>query len=423
MKKSGLFLFVAAMLSLAAGCTPAGRSGESEPADVPLADGRRCLLEMAYESVSLMPLDPHVRNRATAQEKVVQACLELGQPGLATRYADGIPNWRRATAYADIALHLARNGNAEQAVTSLAKAERLYDAAEGARAGRVFATGSEKELLESLSEWRIDRLAAHIAKAHCMLDGTDAAEPWISRVGGDEAPGIAAIRAAFCPPTDFNDVFDALTVLAESGQFEAVKAALLGYAELYSRFYDDPARRGRIESAVEQYRGGIPLFMQIEVLLDLAESAAEHGDIGRTCERIDEADALIESAGYIPRMLMPLKHRVVILRHRAGQQAEASDELRALTALYEEKRDSIIDIHRAAILCRLAEAAAATGDATLALRLYERAVEEGQVNPNSRPRADDLSEICRSMALNAVEPPDVLMKGIEQMKNNLGDPW
>ncbi|HSR88649.1 MAG TPA: hypothetical protein VLL07_06815, partial [Pontiella sp.] len=54
------------------------------------------MLELAFDGVSGMPLDPHIRNRARAQEKIVDAALELMQPELAARYAGEIPNWRQA---------------------------------------------------------------------------------------------------------------------------------------------------------------------------------------------------------------------------------------------------------------------------------------------------------------------------------------
>jgi hypothetical protein len=52
-----------------------------------------------------------------------------------------------------------------------------------------------------------------------------------------------------------------------------------------------------------------------------------------------------------------------------------------------------------------------------------RFVEEGVENPNSRPRAEDLSATCRSMALHAVEPDADLWKRMRQIGDGLGPPW
>jgi hypothetical protein len=63
------------------------------------------------------------------------------------------------------------------------------------------------------------------------------------------------------------------------------------------------------------------------------------------------------------------------------------------------------------------------GDEAGALFVYRQAVEEGVENPNSRPRAEDLSATCCSMALHAVEPDAELWKRIRQISEQLGDPW
>ena len=63
------------------------------------------------------------------------------------------------------------------------------------------------------------------------------------------------------------------------------------------------------------------------------------------------------------------------------------------------------------------------GDTATALSAYKRAVEEGVENPNSRPRAEDLSATCLSMAVHGVEPDAVLWTRIRQINDGLGDPW
>ncbi len=62
-------------------------------------------------------------------------------------------------------------------------------------------------------------------------------------------------------------------------------------------------------------------------------------------------------------------------------------------------------------------------DTAAALMVYKRAVEEGVENPNSRPRAEDLSATCLSMALHMVEPDAELKNRIRQISEGLGDPW
>ena len=55
--------------------------------------------------------------------------------------------------------------------------------------------------------------------------------------------------------------------------------------------------------------------------------------------------------------------------------------------------------------------------------MYKTAVEEGTANPNSRPRAEDLTATCCSMALSAVEPDKELWAKLKQIYEGLGEPW
>jgi hypothetical protein len=73
--------------------------------------------------------------------------------------------------------------------------------------------------------------------------------------------------------------------------------------------------------------------------------------------------------------------------------------LEAALARYDAERDQIVNIYRATALRALAEALQTMGDGARSLAVYRRAVEEGNGNPNSRPRADDLTTTACSMAL------------------------
>jgi hypothetical protein len=50
-------------------------------------------------------------------------------------------------------------------------------------------------------------------------------------------------------------------------------------------------------------------------------------------------------------------------------------------------------------------------------------VEEGVVNPNSRPRADDLVDVCNSMARHGVEPDSKLTQRLKEVQASLRSPW
>ena len=87
------------------------------------------------------------------------------------------------------------------------------------------------------------------------------------------------------------------------------------------------------------------------------------------------------------------------------------------------EREQIVDIYRAGVLRDLAEAESVMGDAASALALYAQAVEEGVHNINSRPRAEDLSATCRSMAVHGVAPDPELRERMAAIFEGLGSPW
>jgi FimV-like protein len=167
----------------------------------------------------------------------------------------------------------------------------------------------------------------------------------------------------------------------------------------------------------------MPVIVRVEVLIDLAGFALGHGDKAKAIELVNEIQGLMESSHW------PLEHKIpklavlAKLRFQAGDAEEARAGANAAQALFNEKKEEIIDIYRAGALRPLAEAYQAMGDAEAALSVYRQVIEEGTANPNSRPRAQDLCATCCSMALNAVEPDSALWARIRQINEGLGEPW
>jgi hypothetical protein len=381
------------------------------------------LLELAFNGVSRMPLDPHIRNRARAQEKIVNTSLKLMQPEAAARYAAAIPNWRQTAAYADIAQWYARHNQSEAAASYLARAEQMLELAKDARDGRLFATGEKQQLLDSIQEWRLDRVKAHVAQAYLALGNESMAKEILADISADEAPGVLAFQASVSDPNAYEERFTALSSMAGSEHFESAKSALLGFAALYEVHYADPEKREQLRAAIDAHRTDMPRFLQIEVLTSLAQTAYDQGDPASCNEIIRQADSLLEEARFFARMYFPLKAHIVALIHQSGEPDLAVEQLDAMMRKYDAERDDIVDIYRCAIVCRIAEAYAATGRNEQAVELYLRAADESRINPNSRPRADDLNEICCSVALSGIEPSRDLLRGLNTINSELGDPW
>jgi hypothetical protein len=91
--------------------------------------------------------------------------------------------------------------------------------------------------------------------------------------------------------------------------------------------------------------------------------------------------------------------------------------------MFEVERDRIQNFTRATVLRAIAEAQVAMGDPVSALSTYRRAVTEGAVNPNARPRAEDLAATCCSMAVQGVQPDEGLGQEIARILAGLDHPW
>src|SRR5215813_3973758 len=96
-----LFLTSSSLLLLVTAC--------SDTTDKPLLAFQSELLDLAFKTATALPTEPHIKNRSRAQESVVDTCFQLDQPHRAAGYIQGIDNWRRGLAYADLALYCAQH--------------------------------------------------------------------------------------------------------------------------------------------------------------------------------------------------------------------------------------------------------------------------------------------------------------------------
>ncbi|HKC52932.1 MAG TPA: hypothetical protein VKF60_19250, partial [Myxococcota bacterium] len=138
---------------------------------------------------------------------------------------------------------------------------------------------------------------------------------------------------------------------------------------------------------------------------------------------VDQAQGIVDSDPWLPENLIPLEARLGALRYRAGAREKGKGEVDGALAQFDAQRATIVDIYRAGALRPIAEAYQALGDRERALAVYERVVEEGLGNPNSRPRAEDLVATCLSLAKNGVELDEELAARLEKVCAGLGVPW
>ena len=92
-------------------------------------------------------------------------------------------------------------------------------------------------------------------------------------------------------------------------------------------------------------------------------------------------------------------------------------------AKYDELREAINSIWRGRALRPLAAAYQVLGKEMIAGDLFERALVEAQLNPNSRPRVEDLVKTSIAIAASGLTPDASLEQALERVARSLGEPW
>jgi hypothetical protein len=381
----------------------------SDISDKPLAPYQEKLLDLAFKAASAHPINPHIKTRSREQEAVVKICLELDQPKRALGYIEQIDNWRRGLGYADFAFYCVEHGYT-------VGVEHYLDLA-----GRI-ADERTKDNLEQA--WRIDRIRVRIAQTHVLLGDSKKASRLEANLDEHSEMGkVDVVRTKFMDEEAFDSFLDGMDQIVKTGSLDQVRNAMETCANLFERFYDDMERRSRAVEKIITHMTKVPRMVAIEILLKMADFALDHDDEEQAIKLVTEARSTMEGSNWLPEDRIPMIARIIELQYRSGNKDEARSEADAALSYFNGKRDEIVDIWRAGALRPLAEAYHAMGDRSKALEVYGMAVEEGVQNVNSRPRAEDLSATCRSMALKVIEPDADLWSRMLQIYDELGQPW
>ena len=388
---------------------------EGAPADAPIAQHQRDLLHLAWQAASAMPLEPHAKSRSRAQETVALACLNMDQPSLARKFARGIADWRRGSVLADYAHYCADHGHADEALAHITLAEEVAD-----NLGRD----------EAQQEWRRDTIWLKVASTYAELGRTADAERTHARIEQGSAQAFDAGWAATLTRSVELVERDGLErelqrldgIVASGGSGEAYSAVAI-CCRLFDKFYADEELRERIGLRVRTRDSKLPRDLHMSILLEVAKIAARHGDAERGREALAEAAEFLRQSELAPEYRFGYVPVMAEIRHMVGDHGAAEGELEQGLESYHEQRDSFRQTKRAEILRPFAEAFNVIGNRDRAVDLYGMVVEEGMENPNSRPRAHDVSETCLSMAKHGFEPTRELMARIREIVEGLGDPW
>ena len=390
------------LASIHTGCAPQQQK-ITAPQDKPLAAFQTNLLTIAFDVATAIPVNPHIKDRSKAQEEAVTICFELDQPQRALEYAEQIGDWRRGAAYADYAFYCAQHGFTNGVQKYLDLADEISAVAD--------------------QDWRKDRIKIKISKTHILLGQTEQAGRFATGVDASSSGEVARVEAMMSTEDSFDTQMKELDGLIATGSLDPVKNALYAGAELFNRFYDHPERRALMEDKIKASWKPLPVFVRIELLMKLAEFALSHADQSKALTLANDAKGVMDGFAWPAEYHIPLAARLAALRYRAGDQVAARSELLSEQKRFAEKQAEIINIDKADTLIPVAEAFLVTDAVTDALQVYKQAVEAAVENPNNRPRAEDLTAICLSMAKHAAEPDEALWARIREIQANLGDPW
>lgn len=396
--------------TLVAGCagsgheSPAASAGpaSSAPAATPAAEWRRSLLAEGFDVASQIPVEPHAKDRARAQEVVVKACLELGLTEQAVRCVEGMSGWRRCEAFALVGLKLAASGSPDRA--------------------RLMALQA-LDFPADIETWARETVSTQAARIYLLIGDETRALETLKGCPPTELAKFEAARAASVDADRLDAQADAFDRSIATLNFDLARSGIDGYMAYLVRVLDDAPRRERALKALDAAIKGLPLDLQVSTDAELAVSLHAHGQPALAARYLERAAQLNATTKFLAEDLAPFGVIVAKARVRMGDMAGARADLVRLRAQYDAHSEEIVNLRRAASLRALAEGFALVGDRDAAVRCQRDALDAGCINPNSRPRAEDLSATCASIALAGIEPDASIRQRIERARAGLADPW
>lgn len=408
-----LLLTTSLLLTVFSGCSSkpeqsseASTDTHDVKSDPPLEEFQSNLLKLAFDTATSIPVEPHIKTRSEWQQKVVGTWLKLEQPEQAVTHAEKIDNWRRGLCYAEAAFYYAQQGDQDNAHQILKLAGIEYE--------------------KGLQEWRIDQVKIAIAKVHMLLGEKSEVEKIESQLHESGTGAMDSARATKENEDSFEKQTEVLDSLIAAGSFEAVKNALYAYTELYRTFYGDFEKRKTIGDKIRSSWKPLPLFIRFELLNKLIEFSLEHNDPKNALEIIEESQELIDAHNWPLRYRISMQATLSLFRFKAGDGERAILQADSVLELFMKEGTNpskIVNIYKAESLIPLAESYNGMGNRKKTLEVYKLALKSAVENPNSRPQAEDITDILCSMALHRVEPDEALKTEIANHIAQLGDPW
>lgn len=423
--KSYLSLSLLSLLFLA--CTPSKHDQSASEAPELLGSmsaEQRDLVCRVQHALEMLPDEPHGRTRNRELGLLAETVLKQGEGSLGIKVIDAVDNWRNTQLKAALAVLYFKQGRKEEAHRYISEVERTAEMIMGIKNGDIVVAGREKDrILAKYDDFRLDRIKVAISRYCWAVDDREAAKNWSKDVLAAEQSDFIKLQAESSAETDYAASLAVNMILAEGETFEGKIAAIDGFVQLYELYYADEEKRADLEGYVDQFSVSMPVMFRVKWMHKMAVAAHNHGD-AQTAERhYHEASLFIAEGAFRPRIFFPLKASNLVTAYKLDFPEEALEGADLLYEEYKSIKDSVFSIHRAEVLCAIAEAFTVMEKTDRAAAVYVDALEQAGINPNSRPRAEDLNLIVLSLIENDVPLSPVLLENIDGLISSLGEPW
>lgn len=385
------------------GATRSAGAGEATARAEDVAAARMRMLERANAIALRIPSPSFEKDRAKMQLAVVECCLANGMLDAAFDWSAPMElTWRRGEALALTAQAYARAGNA-------ARARELAERAVGGAS--------------DYPDWAAARVRAGAAKAFVLLGDSARIDSLVGPTDPALLGEVHAVLAEGAAGEELDAKADMFDKAIATRNFDLAKGGIDGYMVLLGRVVSDGPRRARAMKAIDEAIPGLPFDLQIDYRCRLAERLDALGLGSESGAELAKAVKLFDSTTFMAEDIAPIGAKLARTESKLGNASGARTRLAALERTYRERLEEIVDLRRATSLRALAEVRAQLGDGAEALRLWADALEAGALNPNARPRAEDLCSTCISMAGAGMSPTAAMQARMSALESGLVAPW
>lgn len=364
------------------------------------SEGNLEALDYAFQFATAIHPDP--KDQSMAQHLAVVEYIAVDALAEATAAAKQMKDWRRGTAYADIAAAYGWKGDRERAGALIGKAEAVRGATDG---------------------WQKTRIHSHIARALAALGRVEEVRGIVIPIGAADrvysARGVAMIAEALSVQGDYEKAMEALASLEEDRDIYDTWWRTEGYLALTRSEKLSKEQKAAAVDAARAAADRIEGWKRAEALLNVAGKYSELDFEDRALECLESADEI--SAGLPatmtarPMMLSALAHAWVEI----GRKEHALDLLGGASGGIE----AAMSIDRPGMYAALAAGYHAAGAGEDARRLFDRALAETEGLANARPRALAAADVCRSMGRFGYSLDEATKSRLDALLAGLGDPW